>query len=176
MPQYPLNRILSFFGFMAVFTIAFYSGSLFVHDPLQAQLLVDEFMEDIEGIDGPGIFIHNITLTLPMFIPGFGMVLGVFSGVSTGYLLSAIMTLSPEMPISPLELLFLTPFGLLEITAYSLAGSRSFLLIYKIIQKVSIKPDGRIVIIEVGAAAGLLLVGGLIEYYMIEMAREVGIF
>lgn len=171
-----MNRLFSFFVFMAVFAIAFYGGSLYTHDPAEAQLLVDEFMKDLEGIDGVGIFIHNTTLALVMFIPGFGTVFGIVSGASTGYMLSAIMTISPEIPISPLELLFLTPFGLLEITAYSLAGSRSFLLIYKIIKKVSIRPDGRIVAIEVGVTASLLLVGGLIEYYMIEMAQEVGVF
>lgn len=161
---------------MVVFTSAFYAGSLFEHDPLQAQLLVDEFMESIEGIDGLGIFTHNLSLTLPMFIPGFGVAWGIFSGISTGYILSAIITLNPEVSISPLELLFLSPFGLLEITAYSLAGSRSFLLVYKMIQKVSIRPDARIVAMEVGIVAGLLFAGGIIEYYMIEMAREAGIF
>lgn len=161
---------------MAVFASAFYAGSLFEHDPLQAQLLVDEFMESIEGIDGLGIFTHNLSLSLPMFIPGFGAVWGLFTGVSTGYILSAIVTLNPEVAIQPLELLFLSPFGLLEISAYSLAGSRSFLLVYKMIQKVSIRPDARVVAMEVGIVAGLLFVGGIVEYYMIEMAREAGVF
>lgn len=169
-----MNRLYAFFGFMAVIVAAFQAGSMFEHDPGDAQLLVDEFLKSIQGIDGLGIFVHNFLLTLPMFLPGFGVVWGIFTGVSTGYVLSAIITLNPEVAISPLELLFLSPFGLMEITAYSLAGSRSFLLIYKIKQKISIKGDAKTVGIEVGIACGLLLAGGYIEYYMIEVARETG--
>jgi len=48
--------------------------------------------------------------------------------------------------------------------------SRSFLLIHKIIKKISIKQDAKIVGIEIAIVAGLLLAGGILEAYMIEVA------
>jgi hypothetical protein len=63
----------------------------------------------------------------------------------------------------------------MELTAYSLGMSRSFLLVHKLIKKISIKPDAKIVAIEVGIAAGLLLAGGILEAYMIE-AVDVDLF
>jgi len=53
--------------------------------------------------------------------------------------------------------------------------SRSFLLIHKIIKKISIKQDAKIVGIEIAIVAGLLLAGGILEAYMIEVA-DVDVF
>jgi len=63
----------------------------------------------------------------------------------------------------------------MELTAYSIGMSRSFLLIHKIIKKISIKQDAKIVGIEIAIVAGLLLVGGILEAYMIEVA-DVDVF
>jgi hypothetical protein len=52
--------------------------------------------------------------------------------------------------------------------AYSLGISRSYLLIYKVIKKISIKPDYKITAIEVGIVLGLLLAGGFLEAYLID--------
>jgi len=64
--------------------------------------------------------------------------------------------------------LYMTPFGLMELTSYSLAMSRSAMLMYNILKKIPIKKDFKIIIIEVGIVLGLLIAGGLIEAYMIE--------
>jgi hypothetical protein len=60
----------------------------------------------------------------------------------------------------------------MELVAYSLGISRSYLLIYKIIKKISIKKilldDYKIIAIEVGIVLGLLLAGGFLEAYLIE--------
>jgi len=56
----------------------------------------------------------------------------------------------------------------MEVAAYSLGMSRSFLLIYTIIKKFPIKPQLRPTVIEIGIALALLLVGGFIEHAMIE--------
>ena len=146
------------------------------HSPKEAQFLVDEFMESIQGIDGPGIFVHNTLLALPMFVPGAGAAWGTLTGWSTGFVLAAITTVSPGVSdIQPLALLYLTPFGIMELAAYSLAGSRSLLLIIRIIKKQSIRQDAKLVLVEVAAVVGLLLAGGLVEYSMIEMALEAGL-
>ena len=64
---------------------------------------------------------------------------------------------------------------MMELVAYSIAMSRSLLLINKIIKKISIKDDYKIVGIEVGIVAGLLLAGGFLEVYMIEIVEQSGI-
>ncbi len=170
-----MRRLVAFLGFMVLFSAAYQAGSMHEHSPEEAQLLVDEFMESIRGIDGPGIFVHNTLLALPMFVPGAGAAWGALTGWSTGFVLAAITTVSPEVGgLQPLALLYLTPFGIMELAAYSLAGSRSLLLMVRIIKKQSVRQDAKFVMIEVGAVAGLLLTGGLVEYYMIEMALEAG--
>lgn len=171
-----MRRLVAFLGFMALFSAAYQAGSMYEHAPEEAQLLVDEFMESIRGIDGPGIFVHNTLLALPMFVPGAGAAWGTLTGWSTGFVLAAIITASPEVgEVQPLALLYLSPFGIMELVAYSLAGSRSLLLITRIIKKQSIRQDAKSVAVEVGVVVGLLLAGGLVEYYMIEMALEAGL-
>ena len=142
----------------------------------EAELFMEEFAELIDGIDGFGIFVHNTTLALPMFIPGFGVAWGLFSAWSTGMAFSAIVTTAPELAgIPPLAILYLSPFGIMELAAYSLAISRSCMLIYAIVKKTSLRPQLRPAGIEAGAVMGLLLAGGYLEYYAIEMAAESGL-
>ena len=170
------NRAITFAGFVVVFAAAFQAGTTHEHDPADAQRIVDEFTAYVQDLDGLGIFTHNLMLALPMFIPGVGAVWGVFSGVSTGYVFAAIATINAEVAaIPPITILFLSPFGIMEITAYSLACSRSFLLIAKIIRHRPIRPDTKAVCIEVGAVATLLLAGGLVERYMIDMIEQAGL-
>ena len=101
----------------------------------------NEFMAEFENlvldIDAFGIFTHNLTLSLPMFIPGFGIGWGIFSSWSTGVAFAAIALTSPEIlaEVHPLTVLFTTPFGLMELVAYSIGMSRSFILIRAIIKK-----------------------------------------
>ncbi|MBC8252352.1 MAG: stage II sporulation protein M, partial [Candidatus Nitrosopelagicus sp.] len=119
------------------------------------------------------IFVHNTTIALPMFIPGFGVFWGLFSSWSTGYAFAAIVISMPEIAnISPLSVLFLSPFGLMEIFSYSLAISRSFILIKAIITKTSLSQFIKPTIIEIGVVIVLLLVGGYVEFYMIELVQN----
>ena len=171
-----MNRALAFGAFALAFSAVFQLGSMHEHAEEEAQELVDQFLEQIRGIDGPGIFVHNLSLALPMFIPGFGMAWGLFAGWATGFTLSAIITTNPDLGnMQPLTLLYMSPFGVMELAAYSLAGSRSLLLALKIFRRQSLRPALKITLIEAGVVAALLLAGGLVEYYMIEMAREAGL-
>ncbi len=105
----------------------------------EANMFMEEFKKLVLDIDGFGIFVHNTTIALPMFIPGFGIVWGLFSAWSTGYAFASIATIMPEIAnISPLSILFLSPFGLMEIFAYSLGISRSFILIKAVITKTNL--------------------------------------
>ena len=158
---------------MGLFTISYYLGSLSEISQEDAEVFMKEFEDLIEGIDGIGIFLHNFMIALVMFIPGVGVGWGLFSGFQTGQAFAAIGVISPLIAdIHPLTILFASPFGLMELVAYSLGISRSYLLIYKIIKKISIKPDYKITVIEVGIVLGLLLAGGFLESYLIGFVEE----
>ena len=161
---------------MGLFTLSYWIGSQFEVPQEDAEAFLEEFEELIEDIDGPGIFFHNSIVGLPMFIPGFGVAWGFFTSWQTGYAFSALVTVIPMLSeVHPLLLLYASPFGMMELVAYSIAMSRSYLLIHKIIKKISIKNDYKIVGIEVGIVAGLLLVGGFLEVYMIELVEQSGV-
>ena len=159
--------------FLAVFTIIFQLGSMSTVSQEEADLFMVEFEKLVLDIDAFGIFVHNTTIALPMFIPGFGIFWGLFSSWSTGYAFAAIATSIPEVAnISPLTILFLSPFGLMEISAYSLGISRSFILIKAIITKTNLLQFIKPTIIEIGVVIALLLAGGYIEFYMIELVEN----
>ena len=167
------NRIILFFIFLAIFTIIFQLGSMSTVSQEEADLFMEEFEKLVLDIDAFGIFVHNTTIALPMFIPGFGIFWGLFSSWSTGYAFAAIATSVPEIAnISPLTILFLTPFGLMEISAYSLGISRSFILIKAIFTKTNLFQFIKPTIIEIGVVIALLLAGGYIEFYMIELVEN----
>ena len=166
-------RIISFFVFLGIFTCVFQLGSMSTVSEEESALFMEEFEKLVLDIDGFGIFVHNTTIALPMFIPGFGIFWGLFSSWSTGYAFSAIATSVPEIAhISPLSILFLSPFGLMEIFSYSLAISRSFILIKAIITKTNLFQFIKPTIIEIGIVIGLLLAGGYVEFYMIELVQN----
>ncbi|BDQ31967.1 stage II sporulation protein M [Nitrosopumilus zosterae] len=134
-----------------------------------------EFEELVLDIDAFGIFVHNTTIALPMFIPGFGVAWGIFSAWSTGFAFAAITTTAPILAdIPPLAILFLSPFGLMELTAYSIGISRSFILIKAITKKVNLTQFIKPTLFEVGIVISLLLAGGYLEFYMLELAQQEG--
>ena len=166
-------RIITFFVFLAIFTGIFQLGSMSTVSEEESLLFMEEFEKLVLDIDAFGIFVHNTTIALPMFIPGFGVFWGLFSSWSTGYAFAAIVVSMPEIAnISPLSVLFLSPFGLMEIFSYSLAISRSFILIKAVITKTSLSQFIKPTIIEIGVVIALLLVGGYVEFYMIELVQN----
>jgi hypothetical protein len=116
---------------MIVFIIAYSVGATLVKiNATQTEIIKRHFQEQIKGINQYGIFVNNFKVVLGMFIPGFGVALGIFSAFSTGLVFNAILHTSPVVSnISPL-IVFLTPFGILEIIAYGIAISRSGILSY----------------------------------------------
>ena len=160
---------------MGLFAALFQIGSLSSVTEEEAEAFMAEFEDLVLDIDAFGIFTHNLTIALPMFIPGFGVVWGLFSAWSTGFAFASIALLAPEIgEIQPLTILFMSPFGLMELTAYSLGLSRSFILIRAIFKKIDLVQFIKPTLIEIGIVTGLLLAGGYLEFYMIEMAREQG--
>jgi len=169
-------RIITFFIFLGIFATAFQIGSMTIVSEEEANIFMEEFEKLVLDIDAFGIFLHNITIALPMFIPGFGVVWGIFSAWSTGFAFASIITIVPEIgEIPPLSILFLSPFGLIEITAYSLGISRSFILIRAIIKKINLTSFIKPTVIEIGIVLALLFVGGYLEFYMIDLAQQEGL-
>ena len=163
------KRIIAFFIFVGLFSVSYFIGSQSQISHEDALTFQEEFNDLIEDIDGIGIFLHNSVVALPMFIPGFGVAWGFFSAWQTGQAFAALALLNPIISdIHPLALLYVSPFGIMELVGYSIAMSRSLLLIHKIIKKIPIKNDYKIIGIEVGIIVGLLLVGGFLEAYLID--------
>ena len=166
-------RVGIFFIFMGVFAASYQIGSMSTVGEEEAAAFMKEFEDLVLDIDGFGIFTHNTTLALPMFIPGFDIAWGLFSAWSTGFAFAAITVMAPELgSIPPLSILFLSPFGIMELVAYSLGISRSYILIRAIAKKINLAGLIKPTAIEIGIVVGLLLAGGYLEFYMIELVEE----
>ena len=170
-----LGRIIIFFIFTGIFA-SVYGVAATMSEPTEEEVqeIMDFFEEIVDTIDGIGIFVHNVIIALPMFLPGFGVVWGLFSAYSTGFAYSAIATANPEIAqLNPLAVL-LTPFGLMELGAYSISMSRSALLAKDVLQKnwLLIKSQKIIIGVEIGIVVALLLVGGIVEMWMIEEVQS----
>ncbi len=163
------KRLLIFLIFIGIFLVAYSIGAETPVSDEDAMAFLEEFNQAIEGIDAVGIFLHNVTIALPMFIPGAGAAWGAYAAWTTGVAFNALVKTTPALSqIPPLALLLITPFGLMELVAYSIGMSRSFLLIKTIIKKNPIKQEIRPTAIEIGIAIALLIAGGVIEYAMIQ--------
>ena len=161
---------------MGLFAALFQIGSLSSVTEEEAEAFMAEFEDLVLDIDAFGIFTHNLTIALPMFIPGFGIVWGLFSAWSTGFAFASIVLTAPQLAeIQPLTILFMSPFGIMELVAYSFGISRSFILIRAIVKKIPLTQFIKPTLIEIGITTSLLLAGGYLEFYMIEMAQEQGL-
>ncbi len=164
-----LNRIVLFFVFLGIFSASFAVAAEVQVSEEESASHLEEFESLIAEIDAVGIFVHNISLALPMFIAGFGIAWGAFAAFSTGMAFSVLQDANPMLENIPsLTILFMSPFGLMEIAAYSIAMSRSYMIVHKMIKRVSIRSDVRVIGLEVAILIGLLLAGGFIEYYFIQ--------
>ena len=165
-------RILTFFAFTGIFAMVYGLATQVEPSPEEVAEILAYFEEILLDVDSILIFTHNITIALPMFIPGFGVVWGLFSAWSTGIAFAAILIGTPELgAINPLAIL-LTPFGLMEVAAYSIAMSRSFLFMKKIIQRKPAFTEKTTILVEIGIVLGLLVIGGIVEMYMIDAAEK----
>ena len=168
------KRILIWLIFVGIFATTFSIGAEIKISQDDSKTFLKEFQSAIEGIDAIGIFSHNASIGLPMFIPGFGIAWGLFASASTGLAFSAIASTSPMLAkIPPITILIISPFGVMELAAYSIGMSRSFILIWAVIKKNSIKQEIRPTIIEIGIVVALLLAGGFIEFAMISQYGSV---
>lgn len=171
-------RIILFFIFLGLFPLSFQIGAMSKVSYEEANNFGNEFLSIMEDTDGLGIFINNFLSTLPMFIPGFGIIWGLYIAWSTGFGFAAIISTMPGLSeIQPLSILFLSPFGIIELIAYSVALSCGFHLIYTIIKNAKSQLKSAIILqikpnlIGIGIVMVLLLVAGFLEDQMIKSAQ-----
>jgi len=150
----------------AAFLVAYYVGASLKLTDNEATDLKKQFSQQIQGIDQYGIFLNNVRIDLGMFIPAFGVGLGLYSGFSTGMVFSALAKDSPLSSVSPL-IIMLSPFGILEVFAYGLAMSRSGVLVYQLIKKKPWREYALPTAIEIGIAVAILLIAAIIEWWLI---------
>ncbi len=162
---------IGYLGLGALLFVASYSAG--AAEPLSdedAEEIRSGFLEDTEGIDETGIFLNNLKVALAMFVPGVGVGLGIFSGLSTGEVFNAFALVSPELAAtSPLSVLA-TPFGMLEVFAYGLAISRSGMLAVQLAkrsERKSWRQFSMMTAIEIAVVIGVLIAGSLVEFQVI---------
>lgn len=162
------TRAAAFGAFVGIFLASYMIGTTYKMSEEETQSFLKDFQGATEGIDTVGIFVHNASIALPMFIPGFGAAWGSYTGWQTGAGFSALVSSNPALSdIQPISLLLVSPFGVLELAAYSVGMSRSFILVRRIIKKNPWKKEIRPALIEIGISMAILLVAGFIEYSMI---------
>jgi len=166
-------RIIIFFVFIGIYTLSFQIGAISEVSPEEANDFVQEFLSSTQNNDGFEYFLNNVSVSLQMFVPGLGVLLGMYSGWSTGFGFAAIATVAPGLAnIEPLSILYYSPYGLIELVAYSIAMSRSFHVVYSLVKKVNpvslLKPS----LIEIGIVVALLIIAGFLEEYMIELSSQ----
>lgn len=163
------HRLYALLITMAIFTGVFQLSAFVEVEEAERQEVNDMLMEKMKTIDGKGIFLNNVYLGLMMFIPAVGFAFGVMSSALTGVTFSAIAQVN-NIDLPAFMMLFGSPFGFMELVAYSIAMSRSVLLINKVRKKNTrnfTRIEIRNVFAEVGIVVALLLSGGIIEAYMI---------
>ena len=160
------HRILFLFIAMLFFVGLFQIGYIVKLDESISKELTKNFINQVRGTDQWGIFFNNFKIALVMFIPILGIVIGSFSAFSTGLIFSSIVNISHLNYPNPL-IIFLTPFGILELISYGLAISRGGIFLYEILKKRISKRSILYLIIEIGLVCIMLIVGALIEWNMI---------
>lgn len=161
------TRAVTFGIFVGIFLVSYLFGTTYKMSAEDLNSFLKDFQSSTEGIDSVGIFLHNSSIALPMFIPAFGAAWGAFTGWQTGAAFEAIVASNPYLSgISPVTMFLVSPFGVLELGAYSLGMSRSFLLIWRIIKKDQLKKQIIPSLIEISIAIVLLFIAGFVESSM----------
>lgn len=161
------TRAVVFGIFVGIFLMSYLMGTTYKMSSDELSSFLKDFQSSNEGISSFGIFLHNSSVALPMFVPAFGVAWGSFTGWQTGAGFEAMIASDSSLSgLSPLSLFLASPFGVFELGAYSLGMSRSFLLIWKIIKRDQLKKQIIPTLIEIGIAIVLLLIAGFVESSM----------
>jgi len=89
--------LVTFLIFMGLFSLAFQIGATTLVSDEDANTFVQEFLSSTQDISGFGIFVNNAHAALPMFVPGFGMVWGMYTAWSTGIRFASMAVMAPTL-------------------------------------------------------------------------------
>ncbi|QUC65600.1 stage II sporulation protein M [Nitrosopumilus sp. K4] len=157
---------------MLLFSIAFQIGATSQISDEDANAFIQEFLSNTQEITGIEIFLNNLQAALPMFVPGFGIIWGSYTAWSTGMGFASMVSMAPALAeIAPLSILYMSPFGFMELVAYAIAMSRSLHIVLALIKRKYLKDMIKPTTIEFGIVIGILLAAGYLEEYMISAAQ-----
>ena len=162
------------YSIIAVFIVALAVtaiGTLTPVSPEEANQINDELNQTVSTLNERGaltqfIFGNNFLISLLMFIPVIGPLLGLFIMFNTGAAIGAIATANGFSPSLGLAALFLTPVAWLEFAAYSTAMAASVWLFWRLITRRGLR-ELRVTCIFISICAVLLLVGAIVEVVLI---------
>jgi hypothetical protein len=159
---------LVFAIFFCAFLFSYSMGAMYKMSDEQTEAFLNEFAKTTQGIGALGIFLHNMTDAIPMFIPAAGIGWAVYTAGTTGAAFSALASINPQFShVVPITVLLGSPFGIMELVSYSIGMTRSFLLVFSIIKKNPLKKEIRPTLIEIGVVIALLLAAGITESLMV---------
>lgn len=113
------------------------------------------------------IFLNNFTVSLLIFIPVVGPIVGGYAIYVTGRIMGALATSTGIPSILLISIAIITFYGLVEFLAYGTAFTESIIFSYSIFKR-EIKREYRWVLISLIVTALLLLVAATIEYLLIQ--------
>ena len=161
-------RIILFFVFFGLFTASFQIGATTELSEEESLAILHDFADTMEDVDSTGIFLNNLSTGLANFIPGIGPAWGLYSGWSTGIAISGIYSLYPELSeAQPLDIFYASPFGFIELIAYSIGMSHGAFLVFSFVKRHSMKSILKWTIVEIGIVVTLLAVGAVMEISLI---------
>ena len=162
-------RIILFFVFFGLFTASFQIGATTELSEEESLAIVHEIAAAIGDATSTSIFLNNVSTGLANFVPGIGPAWGLYSGWSTGIAISGIYSLYPELSDSqPLDIFYASPFGFIELIAYSIGMSHGAFLVFSFVKRHSMKSILKWTIVEIGMVVTLLAVGAVMEISMIQ--------
>lgn len=167
-------RVVYLAAAMAFFVIVYYAGATFHMSPQEARTVLQQIATKNRQLDQIAIFVNNVKPALGMFVPAFGVGLGIYSAFSTGTVFNAASVIYPLLKgVSPLAA-FYTPFAVMEVFSYGLAMSRSGMLVYQFIKKRSAWREFAVQTgIEIAIVVVILLIGSVVEWQNLQHQQQV---
>jgi hypothetical protein len=167
------KRIYTIIAVFIVAVIVTVIGSFVPVSSADAQQINNDLNQTVTTMQTQGsltqyIFGNNFIITLVMFIPVIGPVLGLFIMFNTGNVVGAIATAGGYPPILALIALVITPVFWLEFAAYSTAMAESVWLFRRLLQGRGLR-ELRTMCIFVTITAVILAVGAVIETALISV-------
>ena len=168
------SRRKRIYSIIAVFLVALAvtaAGTFVPVSEEEANQISNDLNKTVDAVKEQGaltqyIFGNNFLISLLMFIPVIGPLLGLFIMFNTGVAIGAIATASGFSPSLGLVALALTPVFWLEFAAYSTAMAASVWLFWRLITRRGWR-ELRVTCIFISICAVLLLVGAIVEVVLI---------